>query len=174
MSAKDGAGATVSASVIVSVTDVNEAPACSSYSFSVNENLAKGTVVGNLIGSDVDENQELSWHISAVTPSERGADGSNLCFSTHPYPYFGAAITGGYCCKTYVQPSSGTCPGHAFKKCLAEPCSEWVSPFAIQSNGAKKGQLVVNHNTTLNYEMYTKFTLAIYVKDNSSTPHKVK
>ena len=62
-----------------------------------------------------------------MTCKSEPAHPPNLCFWTHPYPYAGAATTGGYCCKTHVRPSSGVCPGNLFKKCLAETCSEWVA-----------------------------------------------
>lgn len=50
----DGNGGTSAATISISVNDINEAPAISSQSFSLDENVAEGTVVGSLVATDPD------------------------------------------------------------------------------------------------------------------------
>jgi VCBS repeat-containing protein len=56
-----------SAVVVVSLTDVNEAPAIADQSFTVAENSASGTIVGSIIASDVDGGQSLAYAITGST-----------------------------------------------------------------------------------------------------------
>ena len=52
-----------SAVVVVTLTDVNEAPTIGNQTFSVAENSVNGTIVGNVAASDVDAGQSLSYSI---------------------------------------------------------------------------------------------------------------
>lgn len=54
------------ATVNVSINDVNESPVMDSQFFSVAENAANGTVLGAINGSDVDFGQTLTWTISST------------------------------------------------------------------------------------------------------------
>jgi uncharacterized protein YhjY with autotransporter beta-barrel domain/mevalonate kinase len=64
---QDGGGLTASATVTVTVGDVNDAPVFgqSSYSFAIDENAANGTPVGATVAVDVDAGQTLSYAIIA-------------------------------------------------------------------------------------------------------------
>ena len=61
----------LSAVVVVTLIDVNEAPTMANRSFTVTENTANGTLVGAMVGSDVDAGQTLVYSI--VSSSLSGA-----------------------------------------------------------------------------------------------------
>lgn len=56
-------GLSSSAQVTISLTNVNEAPTITNQTFTLVENSANGTTVGNVVGSDVDAGQSLSYSI---------------------------------------------------------------------------------------------------------------
>lgn len=58
-----GGNLTASAVVTVNVIDLNELPLMSSQTFSVEENSATGTVVGQMVAVDTDQGQSLSYSI---------------------------------------------------------------------------------------------------------------
>jgi|GEM_PF-4745070 len=51
------------ATVVISITDINESPVMGSQTFSVAEQAANGTEVGTVVASDVDQGQSLTWEI---------------------------------------------------------------------------------------------------------------
>jgi uncharacterized delta-60 repeat protein len=51
--------------VTINLTDVNEAPVVANRSFSINENTANGSAVGNAAATDPDAGQTISWSIDA-------------------------------------------------------------------------------------------------------------
>lgn len=59
-----------SALVTISLTNVNEAPTITNQSFSVAENSASGTIVGDVAASDVDAGQSLSYSIASGNTGE--------------------------------------------------------------------------------------------------------
>jgi len=66
---QDGGGLSASATVTVTVGDINDAPVFgqSSYSFTINENASNGSLVGATVAVDVDAGQTLSYAITADT-----------------------------------------------------------------------------------------------------------
>ncbi len=66
----DGRGGLATGTVTVSVTQVNDAPVVTSATFTVPENSVGGTVVGQVVASDVDAGQTLTYSIEGSTPAE--------------------------------------------------------------------------------------------------------
>lgn len=64
-------GLSSSAQVTISLTNVNEAPTITNQTFTLVENSANGTTVGNVVASDVDAGQSLSYSI--VSGNTNGA-----------------------------------------------------------------------------------------------------
>ena len=56
-----------SAVVVITLTDVNEAPTIANQSFTLAENSANGTIVGNVAASDVDAGQTLTYAITGTS-----------------------------------------------------------------------------------------------------------
>ncbi len=65
VTATDTGGLSASADVIVSITDINEAPTIDSATFSIPENSGIGTSVGTVTASDVDAGDTVSFAITA-------------------------------------------------------------------------------------------------------------
>jgi VCBS repeat-containing protein len=65
-----------STNITISVNDVNEAPLMNDQAFSINENATAGSVVGNMIATDPDQGQSLTYSIFS------GNTGS--AFAIHP------------------------------------------------------------------------------------------
>ncbi len=107
----DGSNAT-SATVTISVNDVNENPVVGNQSFSVNENSPEGTVVGTVVASDPDMtlltysilsgNTDNAFALSSSTRQITVADADVLDYEKIKTPYI---LT--------VQVSDGTYPGTA-------------------------------------------------------------
>jgi len=55
--------------VTVDVTDINEAPLVNNQSFTINSNPTNGTIVGQIVASDPDAGQSLSFSISSGNPN---------------------------------------------------------------------------------------------------------
>ncbi|HLN53778.1 MAG TPA: cadherin domain-containing protein [Lentimicrobium sp.] len=60
---QDNLGLSSSATVTINVTNVNENPVIEDQGFNVNENSPTGTLIGNIIASDPDQSQQLSYSI---------------------------------------------------------------------------------------------------------------
>jgi len=65
------------ATITVSLTDVNEAPAISNQSFSIAENSSNGTTVGTVIAADPDAGQTKTFSIVGNTNSAFSINASN-------------------------------------------------------------------------------------------------
>lgn len=59
----DEAGAVGTATVTIDLSNMNDAPTVSDYNFSVDENAAVGTTVGNIIATDQDAGDTLTYFI---------------------------------------------------------------------------------------------------------------
>jgi uncharacterized delta-60 repeat protein len=65
------------ATVVISINDINESPVMGSQTFSIAEMAANGTEVGMVVGSDVDQGQSLTWEIfSSPVPGAFAIDSS--------------------------------------------------------------------------------------------------
>ena len=57
-------GLTDTATVTINLNNLNEAPIVNDQSFSMNENAAKGTVVGTVVATDPDAGDTLTYAIT--------------------------------------------------------------------------------------------------------------